>query len=61
MNEKKTLNIIADKDIKIKSFNKERIRISVMSTILRDGNTLPPFVVFSGKPHGSKEKKLKSH
>ena len=30
MNEKKTLNIIGDKDIKIKSFNKEHIRISVM-------------------------------
>ena len=61
MNEKKTLNIIGEKDIKIKSFNKESTRISVMLTKLADGNTLPPFVVFSGKANGPKEQKLKSH
>ena len=55
MNEKKKLNIIGDKDIKIKSFNKKKIRISVMLTILRDGNTLLPFVIYSGKSHGLKE------
>ena len=61
MNENKTLNIVGKKDIKIKSFNKERIRISVMLTILGDGNTLPPYVVFNGKSKGPKEKKLQSH
>ena len=61
MNEKKTLNIIGDKEIIIKTFNKVHTRISVMLTILGDGNPLPLFVVFRGKPNGSKEKKLKLH
>ena len=56
MNENKTLNIIDEKDIKIKSFNKEHIRISDLLTILGDGNTLPPFVVFNGKSQRPKEK-----
>ena len=32
-----------------------------MLTILGDGNSLPPFVVFRGTPKGIKEKKLKLH
>ena len=38
MNEKKTLNVIGEKVIKIKTFNKSHIRISVMIAILCDGN-----------------------
>ena len=61
MNEKKTLNIIREKEIKIKSFNKVHIRINVMLNILGDGNTLSSLVVFRGIPNGSKEKRLKAH
>ena len=32
-----------------------------MLTILGDGNSLPPFIVFRGTPKGIKEKKLKLH
>ena len=56
MNEKKTLNIIGEKEIKIKTFNESHMRISVMLTILGDGNSLLPFVVFRGTPKGTKEK-----
>ena len=61
MNEKKTLNIIGEKEIIIKSFNKVHIRINVMLNILGDGNTLSSLVVFRGKLNGSKEKRLKAH
>lgn len=37
---KKTLNLIGDKEIKIKSFNKTHIRISVLLTILDKGKSL---------------------
>ena len=41
--------------------NKEYIWISVILTILGDGNTLPSFVVFRGKHNGTnKEKRLKA-
>jgi len=61
MNAKKTLSLIGEKDISVKTFNKSHTRISVMLTILGNGKSLKPFVVFSGKPNGPKEKKLKSH
>ena len=34
MNDKKTINIIGEKEISIRSFNKNRTRITVMLTIL---------------------------
>lgn len=61
MNEKKTLNVIGDKEIKVKSFNKTNIRISVLLTILANGKSLKPFVVFKGEAIGFKEKQLNSH
>lgn len=39
MNEKKTLHLIGDKEIKIKSFNKTHTRISVLLTILANGKS----------------------
>ena len=61
MNLKKTLNVIGDKEIKVKSFNKIHIRISVLLTILANGKSLKPFVVFKGKPKGFKERQLNAH
>lgn len=61
MNLKKTLNVIGDKEIKVKSFNKTHIRISVLLTILANGKSLKPFVVFKGKPKGFKERQLNAH
>jgi hypothetical protein len=43
---KKALNLIGDKEIKVKSFNKTHIRNAVMLTILGNGKSLPPFVAF---------------
>ena len=57
----KTLNLIGDKEIKVKSFNKTHIRITVMLIILGNGKSLPPFVVFMGKPKGTKETKFRKH
>lgn len=56
MNEKKTLNLIGEKDIKEKTFKNTHTRISVLLTILGNGKSLPPFVVFKGIPKGAKEK-----
>ena len=61
MNEKKTLSLIGEKDIKVKTFNKTHTSISVLLTILGNGKSLPPFVVFKGILKGAKEKKLKTH
>ena len=59
MNEKKTLHLIGDKEIKVKSFNKIHTRISVLLTILANGKSLKPFLVFKGIPKSLKEKKTK--
>ena len=48
INDKKTLNIIGEKEISIKSFNKNRTRITVMLTIFGNGKSLKPFVIFNG-------------
>lgn len=61
MNEKRTLNLIGEKDIKVKTFNKTHTCISVFLTILGNGKSLPLFVVFKGILKGAKEKKLKTH
>jgi hypothetical protein len=57
MNAKKTLSLIGEKDISVKTFNKSHTRISVILTILGNVKSLKPFAVFSGKPKGPKEKK----
>jgi hypothetical protein len=46
MNAKKTLSLIGEKDISIKTFNKSHTRIIVMLNILGNGKSLKPFVVF---------------
>lgn len=61
MNQKKTLHLIGDKEIKIKSFNKTHTRISVLLTILANGKSLKPFIVFKGIPKSVKGKKLNKH
>jgi len=61
MSEKKTISLIGDKEIRVKSFNKSHIRITVMLTILANGKSLIPFVVFKGRPKGNKELQLKKH
>lgn len=48
INDKKTLNIIGEKEISIRSFNKNSTRITVMLTILGNGKSLKPFVIFNG-------------
>lgn len=58
---KKALNLIGDKEIKVKSFNKTHIRNAVMLTILGNGKSLPPFVAFMGKLNGPKVKKLRTY
>ena len=61
MNDKKTINIIGEKEISIRSFNKNHTRITVMLTILGKGKSLKPFVIFNRTSKGPKESKLRSH
>ena len=49
----KILNLIGDKEIKVKSFIKAHIRITFMLIILGNGKSLPIFIVFMGKSNGS--------
>ena len=60
MKEKK-INFIGEKEIYVKSFNKNHIKITVMLTILADGKSLRSFVVFNGKPKYPKKSKLRNH
>ena len=56
MNEKKTLNIIGEKEIKIKTFKKSHIRVSVMLTILGGGNSLH-HLLYLEEPQKEQKKK----
>jgi hypothetical protein len=53
-----TWNTKGEKNIRIKSFGKEKIRISLMSTILADGTKLPLFFVVKDNIGKRKEKSL---
>ena len=53
-----TWNTKGEKNIRIKSFGKEKIRIKVMPTILADGTKLPLFFVVKGNKGKRKEKTL---
>lgn len=57
---KKTISLIGDKEIGVKSFNKNHIRITAMLTILANRESLTTFVVFKGKHKGNKELQQKT-
>ena len=50
---KKAIAKIGEKHINIRTFGTEKIRITVLLTILGNGIKLPPLLVFKGKPNGN--------
>ena len=56
---KNVIDQIGNKHVSVKSFNCDKVRISLLLTILRIGNKLAPLVVLRGKTDGSMEKELK--
>ena len=56
-----TIAKIGEKNVNVRTFGKDKMRISVVLTILADGSKLPPLLIFKGKSHGSKEKKLQKN
>lgn len=58
---KNVIDQIGNKHVSVKSFNCDKVRISLLLTILRIGNKLAPLVVFRGKTDGPMEKELKKN
>ena len=54
-----TIAKIGEKNVNIRTFGKDKMRISVVLTILADGSKLPPLLIFKGKSNGPKEKNYK--
>lgn len=54
-----TIAHIDEKSIDIRSLGKDKMRITAVLTILRDGTKLPPLLIFRGKNNGLKEKLYK--
>ena len=56
-----TISKIGEKNANVITFGKDKMRISVVLTILADGWKSPPFLIFKGKRNGPKEKKLQKN
>lgn len=57
----KTMAKKGTKSIVIKSFDKEKCRISVLLTITADGGKSPPYIIFKAKNNGKIENDLKKN
>lgn len=55
---KKTIAKIGEKQINIRTFRTEKIRITVLLTDLGNGIKLPPLLVFKGKPNDNINNRL---
>ena len=56
-----TVERIGRKKVNIKTFGGEKMRISIILTILANGEKLPPFIVFKGKTGKTLENNLNSN
>ena len=54
----KTVDIIGNKDINMITFGKDKERVSVMLTVLGNGEKLPPMIIFKGVENGTRYKSL---
>lgn len=52
------MDIIGNKDINMISFGKDKERVSVMLTLLGNGEKLPPMMIFKGIENGTRYKTL---
>lgn len=56
----KTIAKIGEKEIRVKSFNMEQHRFSLVLCILGNGSKLPPMIAFKGKSGAILEKRLQN-
>ena len=56
-----TVQKIGEKSVKVRTFGKDKVRISAVLAILANGFKLPPLLIFRGKTGGPKEKKLQNN
>ena len=61
MYQNKTIAKIGAKKVNIKSFGCDKLRISIILTILANGDKLAPLIVFKGKPGKTLETRLSKH
>ena len=61
MYQNKTIAKIVAKKVNIKSFGCDKLRISIILTILANGDKLAPLIVFKGKPGKTLETRLSKH
>ena len=58
---KSTITKICTQKVTVKNFNKDKLRIIVLLSILSDGTKLPPLIIFKGEINKSKEKRLQNN
>ena len=56
-----TINKIGEKSVIVRTFGKDKLRITAVLCILANGIKLPPLLIFRGKTGGPKEKSLQSN
>ena len=50
-----TISKIGEKSVKVHTFGGERLRVSLIISILADGEKPPPLIIFKGTKNGPKE------
>ena len=56
-----TVTKIGNITVNVKNFNRDKMRITVLLSILVDGTKLPPLIIFRGETNKTKEKKLQNN
>ena len=56
----KTVAKIGEKEISVKTFNMDQLRLLVVLCIIANGGKLPPIIVFKGKSNPTLEKRLQN-
>lgn len=56
-----TVTKIGNSTVNVKNFNRNKMRITVLLSVLADGTKLPPLIIFRGENNKTKEKKLQNN
>ena len=56
-----TVTKIGNTTVNVKNFNRDKMRITVLLSIIADGTKLPPLIIFRGETNKTKEKKLQNN
>ena len=56
-----TITKIGERNVKVRTFGKDKLRISDILTVLADGSKLQPLLIFKGKTNGPKENSFQNN